>query len=175
MALTTIGYFALAATAASAGSSIVKGNQAKDAANANAVISGQQGQAALESGTYEQGQIVRRTAAVTGAQQAAIGARNVATSGTALDLLSDTALLGGEDVSVSRSNTARQAWGYRVGAQLDRQAGQDAQSAGYVSAASTILTAGYKGYTSGMFSTGSGSPAPGFSGNYNTPYGRIQW
>ena len=49
-------------------------------------------------------------------QQATFGAQNVQQSGTALDILGDTAMFGEIDEGRIRANAARKAWGYQIDA-----------------------------------------------------------
>lgn len=123
-------------------SQIAQGKQAAADAETNRRIAEFQAQDALLRGTKDEERYRRLIATTIGAQRAEFGARNVTTSGTALDILSDTAQVGGEDIAMIRSNAARTAWGYRAQANEASRWGQAAQANAYGQAGSTLLTAG---------------------------------
>lgn len=123
-------------------SQIAQGKQAEADAKTNARIAEFQAQDALLRGTKEEERYRRLIAMTIGTQRAEFGARNVTTSGTALDILSDTAQIGGEDVATIRSNAAREAWGYRNRADESSRWGAAARDSAYGQAGSTLLTAG---------------------------------
>lgn len=114
----------------------------------NAIIQEQNAQAALDAGrTQEQAQR-QKTAQLEGAARAAMAANGIdTTSGTALNVLGDTAKLGELDALTIRSNAGRQAYNYRVGAMSETaEAGlydsraASAKSAGAITGMSTILS-----------------------------------
>jgi hypothetical protein len=101
---------------------------------------------ALLRGTKEETRYRRIIAQVAGQQKADFGARNVAVSGTALDLLGDTAQIGEEDALTIRNNAAREAWGYRNQANEASRWGANQLNNSRGSAAGTLLTEGSKAY-----------------------------
>lgn len=111
-----------------------------------------QGNDALLRGTIEESRYRRQIAQVVGAQKAAFGARNVAVSGTPLDILSDTAQIGEEDALTIRNNAAREAWGYRNQANEASRWGANQKTNSQYAAGSTFLTAGAQAY--GMWKQG---------------------
>lgn len=122
------------------------GAEAQQAAERQAQIGELQAQDATARGGIEEERYRRQLAQITGAQRTQIGARNVKTSGTALDLLSDTAQIGAEDIATIRNEAARTAWGYRVGADESRRWGASARSNANLRAGSTLLTGGAQAY-----------------------------
>ena len=121
------------------------GEQAKVDADAQAAIGGLQATDALSRGSIEEDRYRRQIAQITGAQKAEIGARNVK-GGTALDLLSDTAMIGEEDALTIRNEAARTAWGYRTNADESRRYGRAARSQANMQAGATLLTGGAQAY-----------------------------
>jgi len=97
-------------------------------------------------GSIEEQRYRREIAQIVGAQRAAFGARNVAMSGTALDLLSDTAMIGEEDALTIRNNAAREAWGYRNQANEASRWGANAQRNAYARSGGSLLTSGAQAY-----------------------------
>jgi hypothetical protein len=115
-------------------------------AETNRRLSIAQANDALLRGSIEEQRYRREVAQIVGGQKAAFGQRNVAVSGTALDLLSDTAQIGEEDALTIRNNAAREAWGYRNQANEASRWGANAKSNAYGRAGSTLLTSGAQAY-----------------------------
>jgi hypothetical protein len=67
-------------------------------------------------------------------------------SGTALDLLGDTAQIGEEDALTIRNNAAREAWGYRNQANEASRWGANQLNNSRGAGIGTLLTAGSKAY-----------------------------
>lgn len=107
---------------------------------------------ALLRGSIEESRYRRQIAAVVGGQKAAFGQRNVAVSGTPLDILSDTAQIGEEDLAMIRNNAARESWGYRNQASEASRWGANQSANARGRAAGTLLTAGAQAY--GMWKEG---------------------
>jgi len=101
---------------------------------------------ALLRGSIEESRYRRQIAQVIGGQKAAFGQRNVAVSGTPLDILSDTAQVGEEDALTIRNNAARQAWGYRNQASEASRWGDNQLLNSRGKAVGTLLTAGAQAY-----------------------------
>lgn len=141
-----------------AGAAVSVVGQQKGAKNAkrlgesNALISEAQAQDSLLRGAIDESMYRRQIAQIIGAQKASFGARNVAVSGTALDILGDTAQVGEEDAQTIRANAAREAWGYRNQADDSRRFGKNAQTQANWTSASTLLTSGAQAY--GQFPRG---------------------
>ena len=117
---------------------VLKGVAAKNAGdanaaidNANANIAAQAAGAALENGQQQASMAAMRGERTIGAQKAGFAASGVSTgTGSALDVLSDTAMVSKQDQDVIQNNAARTAWGYnsqatnfRNKAALDEQEG----------------------------------------------------
>lgn len=83
----------------------------------------------------------QQTRAMLASQRTAFAANNVDMStGSAMDLLGDTAMVGEQDALTIRANAARQAWGYSVDANNSMNQGRMARTAGRNAATGTYLT-----------------------------------
>jgi len=120
----------------------------------NRRLSEAQANDALLRGSIEESRYRRQIAQVVGGQKAAFGKGNVAVSGTALNLLSDTAQVGEEDAQTIRNNAAREAWGYRNQANEASRWGANQRTNSYGAAGRTLLTAGSQAY--GQWKLGDG-------------------
>lgn len=80
--------------------------------DANAILDRTRAQDAVQRGSQAAVLRHRQTEQLIGSQQAALANNNVALSGTALDLLSDSERFGAIDETTMRNNAAREAWGY---------------------------------------------------------------
>lgn len=151
----------LAGTALGAVGQIQQGQAAAEAgrynakvAEMNAAISERQARDALERGKLEEQKKRTQVQQVLGRQKAAMAANGVDVSfGSPLDTLVDTATMGEIDALTIRSNSAREAYDYRVRAAngqaqatLDRMNADSAETGGYLAAAGTLLTGGAKAY-----------------------------
>lgn len=140
-------WIALAGAALGAVGQMKAGAEAKETAAINAQLAENQSTDALARGGIEEGRYRRQIAQIAGAQRAEIGARNVkGGSGTALDLLSDTAQIGEEDALTIRNESAREAWGYKFQADESRRYGKSAYRNSQYAAGSTLLTGGAQAY-----------------------------
>lgn len=119
-----------------------QGQQAAGFANYNAALADQEAQDAQYRGSIEEARYRREIDQLAGAQKASIGARNVTRSGTALDLLSDTALLGEQDALTIRRNATTEAGGLRNQAKNLRMQGRQMRRNANFAAGSTLLTSG---------------------------------
>ena len=109
------------------------GYQAKVAEN-NATIAEMQAQDAKARGDKASFDVRRKYAALMGTQRASMAARGLdITDGSANAILQDTAYFGAYDEATTRSNAAREAWGYRV-----RAAGSQSDAAAYGATADAI-------------------------------------
>lgn len=129
----------------------------------NATLSERRANDALERGKLEEQKKRQDVAKLKGAQTAAMAANGVdLTFGSPLDTLVDTAVLGELDALTIRTNANREAYDYRVdavnkraGGSLERMKADSASTAGYLSAAGTVLTGAgkaYQGYKTGNYS-----------------------
>lgn len=91
----------------------------------NAVLANQQAQDAVERGRVDESRHRRQVQQLKGRQTAALAASGVdVNSGSALDTLGDTAVMGEIDALQIRDNASREAWRYRVEANsANNQAG----------------------------------------------------
>lgn len=141
-------------TGVSAIGAISQGNAQADAARYqsqvaanNAIISQQQAQTTIASGEQQAAIQGMKTRATVGAIKAAQGASNIdVNTGSTVDVRESAAELGMEDTLTTRSNAARQAYGYQVGATSDTaQAGllqkraSGAETAGAFGAVGSLL------------------------------------
>lgn len=136
----------LAGAGIDAAGDLEEGKQDAATAETNRRLSVAQANDALLRGSVEERRYRREVAQIVGGQKAAFGQRNVAVSGTALDLLSDTAMVGEEDALTIRNNAAREAWGYRNQANEASRWGANQKSNAYGRAGSTLLTNGAQAY-----------------------------
>ena len=133
-------------TGVSASGELAQGSSASRAASYNASVADAQSRDALARGTIEESRYARQASQFAGSQRAQIGAANVTRSGTALDLLGDTAQIASEDTQTIRQNTQREASGYRSQAQELRRQSKAYGRAGILNAGSTLLTGGARAY-----------------------------
>lgn len=120
-----------------------EGEYAQAVAEENAKIKELQAQQATQIGNIEEERQRRRVRAALATQRATFAASGVDMgSGTALEVLGDTAGMGEADALAIRSNALREAWGFRVGAMDDRAQGRGARMAGRNRAIGTLLTTG---------------------------------
>lgn len=125
---------------------LAQGKQDAATGETNRRLSEAQASDALLRGTIEESRYRRQIAQVAGQQKADFGARNVAVSGTALDILADTAQVGEEDALTIRNNAAREAWGYRNQASEASRWGANQKSNAYGAGIGTLLTSGARAY-----------------------------
>lgn len=120
----------------------------------NQIINERQADDAVQRGRIAEQQQRLQTAQVASRQRASLAANGLdLNSGSAVDILSDTAMLGELDALTVRSNAEREAWGYRV------QGSNAAASAGLLDAqASSAKRAGMMGAGASLL-TGAGSVA----------------
>jgi len=124
--------------------SIQKGNAANQASQFNAGVMENNANFASQQGAENQRRIRRSNAQFQGTQTASIGASGLQLSGSALNVLSDSAIEGelmALDAKVSSENQAK---GLRSQSSLERQRGKSARTAGFITAGSQILSAGAK-------------------------------
>lgn len=141
-----MGWLNLAGAGMQAAGTIQQGKMDDATAETNRRLGEAQASDALLRGTIEESRYRRQIAQVVGAQKAAFGQRNVAVSGTPLDILSDTAQVGEEDALTIRNNAAREAWGYRNQANEASRWGANQKSNSIGRAGGTLLTAGAQAY-----------------------------
>lgn len=141
---------AAAGTAVSAYGQVKQGQYAEQASEYNAKVSEQQAKQAEDEGLSAE--VLQRThiRQALGQQRAAMASSGaVVDSGSFGNVLDDTVKTGEMDIMTIRSNAAKKAWGYRVGAEQERTQGKLAKNAAYYGAMGTLLTGA--GQTFGMY------------------------
>jgi hypothetical protein len=131
-------------------------------AEMNATMAERRAKDALERGAVAEQRKRQEVAGIIGKQTAAMAANGVDLAfGSPLDTLTDTAVMGELDALTIRTNTAREAYDYRVQAvnqraqgSLERMKGDAAETGGYLKAGGTILGGGGQAY--GQYRGGGG-------------------
>jgi len=116
----------------------------------NRKIAEWQAQDAIDRGEIEEKQHRIKVSQLAGRQRSVLASNNVEVdSGSALDVLGDTAELGELDALTIRSNAEREAYGYRVSAMnqgaeagLNRTAGANARVSGNYGTMTSLLSGG---------------------------------
>lgn len=127
----------------SAKSQIDAGNYAAKVAENNAKVADIRAQEELRKGAQEDLQQRWKIRALAGKQATAIGANNVVGStGTALDILGETAMFGEVDLNTIRNNAARASWGHKVEASNLRAEAKASKYQGRMGAFGTLLSTG---------------------------------
>lgn len=126
------------------------GRASEAAANYNAKLLKQQARDEVTRGGIEEQRLRRQQAAFMGRQRAAAGGSGaVASSGSPLNLLAQTAEDAEMDALTLRNNAYRSAWGLNNQAALTKFEGRQARRAGIMNAGSSLLTSGAQAF--GMF------------------------
>jgi len=141
-----VGWLQLIGGGIDAAGKLAQGKQDAATGETNRRLGAAQADDALARGSIEEQRYRREIAQIVGAQKATFGARNVTVSGTALDLLSDTAQVGEEDALTIRNNAAREAWGYRNQANEASRWGANQRTNSRAAAGGTLLTSGAQAY-----------------------------
>lgn len=139
----------LAGTAVSARSSIMAGRAANQAGQYNARMAEMQARDAELRGQEAEARHRKDVSRLTGSQRAALAGQGVDVNdlgGSAMDIQTDTAYLGELDALTIRNNAAREAWGFRSQAANYSAQGRNAQAAGTLNAAGTLLGGGMSLY-----------------------------
>jgi 23S rRNA pseudoU1915 N3-methylase RlmH len=152
-------------TAASVAETVHANNQAaqyqQDVADQNVKLDKQQANNALAEGSYQADQARIRGQLQKGAQVAALAANNVdITTGSAADILGDTAMFTEQDKRQAQINGAAKAYGYDIDALNQQGNGQFAQwqadtnnTAAMIKGASSIAGSAYGAYGAGAGGT----------------------
>ena len=131
---------ALAATGIGAYSAIAQGQAAEDAAKYNAKVNENNARSAEYQAQAEAQQVRRRNAAILGRQRAVLSKSGVTLSGSAEDLMYDSAVQGElEALNVLYAGNVQSGY-YQSRARLSRFEGANARTAGYYGAASSVLS-----------------------------------
>lgn len=145
-----------ASTALSVYGSISSAEAQKEASKKNEAMQREQARQTMGAGAEAAAAKREKARRIGSAQTAAMGAGGLdVTSGTPLQLLTETAGMGELDSLKTVNNASRQAWGYNVQAGIDEQTGKTAMAQGYLGAGTSILGGVSKGYygarDAGMF------------------------
>lgn len=143
--------------AASTYVAVKSANQAADAQQAqddkNAKIADTAAQNANAEGTYQADQARIRGNLMRGQQQAAFAANNVdSTTGSAADILGDTAMFTSQDETQARTNAAMRSYGFQVQSNNDTLAGKYAQQVGSNQATASLINGANQG--AGVYNKG---------------------
>lgn len=124
-----------------------QGDYARQVGENNARYQEASAKDALVRGTVAENAQRRQLRALQGKQVAALAANGIDSStGTGLNLLTDTAGEGEFDAQTIRSNAYKQAYGLETQASNSRSEGLMAQHAGNMNAMGTLLTTGSRAY-----------------------------
>ena len=145
-----------------------------DVATQNSKLADQQAQNANAAGSYAADQARIRGNLARGSQLASFAANNVEMStGSAADILGDTAMFTAQDERQARTNAALQSYGYQVQSLSDKGAAAYATYSGKTQQMSTFLSAASSmaGMYNGGGSAGGGKTLmtqqqPTYSGGY---------
>lgn len=122
---------------------VYQGQAAKKAGDANARVQTILANDAIERGKAKEASQRRKTAALKGRQAVVFGASGgEINTGSALEILADTAQFGELDALRIRSNAEREAFGFLSGAAISRAAGKNARTTSILNAAGTLITTG---------------------------------
>lgn len=128
------------------------------------------------SGRYATTELKYQQNLVRGAQEEGYASGGVATGGSTLDLMHETAERDARNLASTQFNYASQAYALRRGATLDRFYGRQAAQAGLRGAIGTVLTTGAQSYFANQRGTGGTNQDPIERTNYNvTGSGRVNW
>jgi hypothetical protein len=120
---------------------VQQGREQQAAYKYNAKMQQMQALDAERRGSMAEGRARQRAAWILGKQHAEQGGSGlVAGADSGGDILAQTAEFGAEDAAMARLNGAREAWGFRTGAQNTRFEAQQARSANNARIGSTFLT-----------------------------------
>lgn len=132
-------------------SSYQQGKYLDKVSKVNAGISNRSAQDALQRGEIESDEQRQQTGQLIGAQRAGFAGNGIdVNSGSAGQVQNDSAALGELDALTLANNAAREAYGYRVQAQDQRQQGKLAKYQGKMNAVGSILGGIEKAYSAGM-------------------------
>lgn len=134
--------------------SIIQGNAAKAAADANAKIADQNRRAAFDQSSAREDAFRRKARYALGEQAAAIAESGVDPgSGSALRVATESATNAELDAMNIRYEGLMQGFGFERQASIERQRGKHAQRMGYLGAASPLFGEAADSYLKGMKTT----------------------
>ena len=131
----------------SAYGAVKQGQDAKAAADYNADAQRKTAISVENQGAQQAADKRQQMRRVEASQIAAGAANGLRTdTGTALNLAGETAAFGELDALRITNNAARSAWGYQTQASLDEWQGKQAQTAGYLKGAGSLLSGASNAY-----------------------------
>ena len=137
----------LVGTGLTAYSAYQQGQYTQDINNRNAQVDKLKTTEAQNMGADAMAQQRARTAQILGSQRAAFGASGLeGTTGSAGDIMADTARMGEQDAQTVRTNALKTAWGYQQDALSEQSQGSMAGQAGTLNAVGTLLGGGAQAY-----------------------------
>lgn len=158
--MATVAIIAVAAAAAiSAYSAVQQGQAAKKAADFNAAVAERNAKLSQDAAAAQADTQDRQARQRLGAIRAAYGGSGVSSEGSPLDVLENSASLAELDKQNILYSGNLRAMGFTDTAALDRFSGSNAQSASYLSAASTLIGGAGKAIYMGSGGTTSGAGA----------------
>jgi hypothetical protein len=134
-----------AGTLLNVSSSLQRGQSAAQAAEFNMMAGDQNARLAEKQGLEDAAQIRLIARKNIGAGRAAIGASGItAESGSAMDVLQESAAMGEMDALRAKHSADMKAWSYRVGARQEMMQGEAARTAGTMGAVGGLFEGGAK-------------------------------
>lgn len=133
-------------------------------ANANARLLDMQGDRANEKGARDASAYGKQLNKITGTQRTAFAAQGVdISSGSAAEVVQDTATIGAQDMMTIKNNAALEAWGFKTQAIDMRAKGEMGEIAASNAFKNSLVTGGLQAYqaSGGMSSWGSGGSSKG--------------
>lgn len=179
MAGATLGnaLFSVSSANAKADAIRAQGDYQKQVFEMNSRLAEMNAKDAIRRGEAESVKYGKQVKQTIGAQRAAYAAQGIVLdSGSALEVQQDTAVIGRTNLLTIKNNAYREAWGYKMDAVSASARGEFASlaaqseatqtsSAGYMNAASTLLTGG--GY---LYSRSGGGAQPVYGESSFKPY-----
>lgn len=164
---------AVASAVIGAVGSIQAANAQRRASNYNQALAQRNSQIATNQGTLQEETHRTKMQRLMGHNRAQYGASGVTMEGSPLDVLSDMASQGEQDLQTIRYNTEVRASGHEGTAQLESMRAKNARTAGYLSAGQAVLLHGAKVSNGGNGTESSQSSGMGFKipSEVNDPYG----
>ena len=132
------------ATGLSAYGQLQQGKYQSQVARNNAIVQNRMAEDAIERGQREEARHRMKVGLIKGQQRAQIGASGREFSGSAIDILNDTTVMGELDAFTIRDNAEREAYGFRVGATNSLAQGKLDRMRGNYGAGGTLLTGASK-------------------------------
>lgn len=157
--------------------SIQQGNAAKEAAEYNAFLADRNAILVEKQTAEEERRLRVQSRKELGGMRAGYGASGVTSEASVADIMEESAATAELDALTLRYGGQMQAQAYRETAGIERRAGANAQKAGYMNAASSLLLSGGRALSYTPTSTpqvGKKASSGSFGNAYSTPRGSTQ-